>query len=155
MKVIISPTFSNPRKLRQLKRHLSRNGIHTEIETPERGHLGRGIATGLATILAGGDGFFTKIGEAIVKYVELKKVDVTMKNTRGEEITLSAALPKDEIRDMVNEFFGRKIANGPKAKNVTKKTPPKKTPVKKTPVKKTTEKKNVIAPSEKKKAIKK
>lgn len=111
MKYFIAPTFSTPQNMRSLKRHLRRKGIKTESEAqrPEHGHLGRGIATGLSTILTGGEGFFTKLGEAIVKYVELKKVDVSMKNNKGEEITLSAALPKNEIRAMLNEFFDRSV----------------------------------------------
>ncbi len=108
MKIIIAPTFSNPRKLRQLKKVLRRNGIDTTIETPEVGNLGRGVFSGLAAIFTGGEGFFSKIGEAIVKYVELKKVDVTMKNGEGEEITISAALPKEEVLSMVNRFFNKK-----------------------------------------------
>ncbi len=124
MKVIFSPKKATPQNMRDLKLLLRKNGIKTiaEVNKPTKGELGRGIASGLAAILAGGDGFFTKIGEAIVKFVELKKVDVSMKNGKGEEITLSAALPKDQVRIMINEFFDRKLIEVQKPKNEAKKT---------------------------------
>lgn len=143
MKIIIAPIFSNPKKIRVLKRDLKRSGFLMEKEVPERGELGRGIATGLATILSGGQTVFTKLGDALIKHIENKKVDLVLKNGKGEEITLSATLPKDELRGMMNDFFGRKISTKPPRKKIIKKTPAKKTPLKKDTTKK------VIAPKNK------
>lgn len=131
MKLIIQPISSSSNlklQVQDLQKYLRRGGFKFDLlETkPGKGELGRGIATGLATILTGGETIFSRLGEALVKYVEGRRVDLTMKNTKGEELVLSAALPKDQIRSLINEFYERNIAKSPKktkterSKNVKK-----------------------------------
>ncbi len=129
MKITITPTVNSQKNLHSLKRHLRRSGIYTEADVKRLpfGHLGRGVVSGLTAFIAGSDGFFTKLGEAIVKYVELKKVDITLKNENGEELCLSAALPKEQIRSVINEFLGKDISatalgSAPKRKKKSKTT---------------------------------
>ncbi|MBN2663719.1 MAG: hypothetical protein JXR68_08730 [Bacteroidales bacterium] len=140
MKILIEPTKKTANSKKQivdLKNYLQKNGVKTDVVEikPKKGELGRGIASGLATILTGGETIFSRLGEALVKYVEGRRVDLTMKNGRGEELILSAAIPKAEIRSLINEFFERKIASNPKTiaelkqnekRAVTKKTSTKK-----------------------------
>lgn len=126
MKILIEPTkktANSKKQLTDLKKYLQKSGVKTDVVEikPKKGELGRGIVSGLSTILTGGETIFSRLGEALVKYVEGRRVDLTMKNGRGEELILSAAIPKDEIRSLINEFFGRKIANKPKQKQTTKK----------------------------------
>lgn len=122
MKIILTPKPTSSENVSNLKKQLRKNGIKSEdiSTTPINGQLGRGIVGGIAAILTGGSGFFTKLGEAIVKYVELKKVDVSMKNSKGEEITLSSTLPHDQLHNLISGFFEKEIKKTPAKK--TKKT---------------------------------
>ncbi len=158
MKLLLEPTKITPnskKQMQDLKKFLQKSGVKTEvIETkPKKGELGRGIATGLATVLTGGETIFTKLGDALVKYVEGRRVDLTMKNNKGEELVLSATIPKAEIRSLIDSFFGRNIANKP----IKKTTPAKKkaTAKKKTATKTSTKKTTTTKSSSKKTTTKK
>lgn len=132
MKLTISPAQNSTKTKSQvvdLKKFLQKQGIKTEVieKAPKKGELGRGIVSGLSTILTGGETLFSRLGEALVKYVEGRRVDLTMKNTKGEELVLSAAIPKSEIKSLINEFFQRQISVDTKSKtrntrNTAKKT---------------------------------
>jgi len=129
MKLTITPTKKTTNSKKQivdLKNYLQKKGIKINtIETKsKKGELGGGLLNGVSTVLTGsGDTIFTKLGDALVKYVEGRRVDLTMKNNRGEELILSASIPKSEIRSLINEFFERKIARQPQKK--VKKSPKK------------------------------
>lgn len=163
MKIIFEPSHKTTRskeQLQDLKDFLQTNGFKTNVITtkPRKGELGRGIAGGLATILTGGETLFSKLGDALIKYVEGRRTEVTMKNTKGEEITLSASLPRNQIRGLINEFFERNIApeplkeKTPKQKNDNQKVD-KKILAEKTPKKEIT--KNTAKTTEPKKTVKK
>jgi len=118
MKIIFEPSHKTTRskeQLQDLKLFLQTNGFKTNVVTtkPRKGELGRGIAGGLATILTGGETLFSKLGDALIKYIEGRRTELTMKNTKGEEIVLSATLPKNQIRGLINEFFERNITPEP------------------------------------------
>ncbi len=88
----------------ELKNVLQSEGITPESEfpTPEEGQMGSAW-TGLAALLTGG--FFGKLGEAIVKWVENYRSDITLKNRFGEEIQISAKMNKKEIRELIDKFL--------------------------------------------------
>ncbi len=130
MKIILTPKPATPKNISELKKVVRKNGAKVEdiITPPKPGEMGGGVIGGIGTILTGGNGFFSKLGEAIVKHVELKRVDISLKNEKGEEMTLSASLPHDQLQRIVDDFFGRSrgIPITPKKKTRTKKTPAKK-----------------------------
>jgi len=109
-KIIISPKtsgFRQKRVLRDLNIHLRSKGIRTEIgEAPhQKGSLGNGVIRGITAILTGGEGFFTKLGEAVVQYVVNKKTELSIKNDRGQEIALNSTMSHDQIHSIINNFL--------------------------------------------------
>ena len=158
MRIVVSPIFGSPKKLRQLNRTLKQSGFVTTKE-PIRGELGKGVVGGISTLLTGGQTVFTKLGDALIRHIENKKIDLTVKNSKGEELILSAVLPRDELKAMINGFFERDISvkktprrqtkniNSKKTTNTKKKTTVKNIPAsnKATNKKTTTKKKSVKA----------
>ncbi|MEA3450379.1 MAG: hypothetical protein U9Q83_00585 [Bacteroidota bacterium] len=109
-KIIISPKasgFKQKRVLRDLNIHLKSKGIKTQIgDVPhKKGSLGNGVVRGITAILTGGEGFFTKLGEAVVQYVINKKTELSIKNDRGQEIALNSTMSHDQIHAIINNFL--------------------------------------------------
>ena len=128
MKIIVSPLFASQKDIRQLNRSLKRSGFST-IKEPVRGELGKGLVGGISTLLTGGQTIFTKLGDALIRHIENKKIDLTVKNTKGEELVLSAVLPREELKAMISGFFERDVSSKivPNRKTTTKKSTKKKT----------------------------
>ncbi len=114
-KIIITPKatgIKQKRVLKDLNSYLKNRGIRTEIQSQShgKGKLGGGIFGGIATVLTGGDGFFSKIGEALVQYVVNKKTELSIKNEMGQEIALTSSMTHDQILLIINNFFNQNIA---------------------------------------------
>ncbi len=125
MKLFIEPknkTNNSKKQVKDLKNYLQKKGFKTEIlkKKTKEGELGRGLVSGISTILTGGETLFSRLGEALVKYVEGRRVDLNIKNTKGEILKLSATIPKQEVRSLINEFLEKNKTNTEK-KNIKNK----------------------------------
>ncbi len=91
--------------LQELRNFLNTQGIKTStaVKEPSEGEMGAGWIAGIAAILSGG--FFGKLGEALVKWVENYRSDLRIKNRFGDEIEISAKMKKEEIINLVEQFL--------------------------------------------------
>lgn len=101
-----------------------------------------GVLTKLTAFLIGSGGPFTKLAEALVKYVENMRSDIRLVNENGQELVISAKLKKDDLSELIEQFFSEekkaitkstnKKRTTKKAKSTTRKTPVKSRKTKKT-----------------------
>ena len=102
---------NNPKQLIHLKNYLEKAQIDeiesVEVERTEEkaGEMGGGILQGISAILTGGTGPFTKLAEALVKYVEILRSEIILTNKAGEELIINAKLNKKSINELVDKFY--------------------------------------------------
>ncbi len=79
--------------------------IKIERTDAKAGEMGAGLIKGISSLLLGGAGPFTKLAEALVKYVEIMRSEVKLKNRNGEELVINAKLNKKSINELVDKFY--------------------------------------------------
>jgi len=106
------------KQLIHLKKYLEKAGIpelkDIEIERTEAkaGEMGGGVLKGISTLLIGGEGPLTKLAEALVKYVEILRSEIKLKNRNGEELVINAKLNKKSINELVDKFYAESRKQG-------------------------------------------
>ncbi len=117
---LLGNSRNEQKQLIHLKKYLEKAGIpelkDIEIERTEAkaGEMGGGVLKGISTLLIGGEGPLTKLAEALVKYVEILRSEIKLKNRNGEELVINAKLNKKSINELVDKFYAesRKQTNG-------------------------------------------
>jgi len=126
LQIELSGNSRNEQKqLIHLKKYLEKAGIpelkDIEISRTETkaGEMGGGVLKGISTLLIGGEGPLTKLAEALVKYVEILRSEIKLKNRNGEELVINAKLNKKSINELVDKFYAesRKQGNEMQIKN--------------------------------------
>jgi hypothetical protein len=110
-KIYISPKVPKEKQkkvLADLNKYLNSKGIKSKVmlEEHKKGRLGGGIIGGVSALVAGNSGFMSKVGDTLLQYAVNKKTDLSMKNEKGQEITISCAMNHDQIADLIETFFG-------------------------------------------------
>ncbi len=119
LQIELSGNSRNEQKqLIHLKKYLEKAGIpelkNIEIARTEakEGEMGGGILKGISTLLIGGEGPLTKLAEALVKYVEILRSEIKLKNRNGEELVINAKLNKKSINELVDKFYAESRKQG-------------------------------------------
>lgn len=111
IEIVGNDSRTNQKQLNHLKQFLERANIEElqelKVDRTEakEGEMGGGILKGLSTVLIGGEGPLTKLAEALVKYVEILRSDIKLKNRAGEELHITAKMNKKSINELVDKFY--------------------------------------------------
>jgi len=108
--------LGNPKaeQILHLKKFLENQNIdeleNIEVATSKAkpGQMGDAVvANTLTAVVGGNEGPFAKLASALVKYIEILKSEISLKNDKGEELVISAKLKKEEVLDLVNKFYDK------------------------------------------------
>ncbi len=130
IKIEIVGKNSNATQILHLKEFLLKYNVEQvkklEVETKKakKGEMGDGVVSKLIAFLVGSGGPFTRLAEALVRYVENMRSDIRLVNEKGEELIISAKLNKVQIAELIDQFFVRSAKPRAKPKTLasTKKT---------------------------------
>ena len=102
---------NNQKQLIHLKSYLEKaqlddlESVEVERTEAKAGEMGVGVLKGISAILLGGSGPFTKLAEALIKYVEILRSELILTNKDGEELIINAKLNKKSINELVDKFY--------------------------------------------------
>ncbi len=118
---------------RGLEKELGKNNVDVKISPPAPGEMGIGLESVTALL---NKETIAKVKSFVSKFTKLKKVELTLVNSKGEKLQLNASMDKEVMYMLLNGFFERAVID-PRAfieqpKNIERPRPdnPKKNPKK-------------------------
>ncbi len=92
---------------KSLEKQVGKRNVDLQHKYPRPGEMGGGI-TNILTAAIDKDNI-AKVKTFIAKFTQLKKVEMTLVNAKGEKIELNAAMDKEVMYMLLNGFFERSL----------------------------------------------
>ncbi len=92
---------------KELEKELGKNNVEMEILPPQPGQMGIDVSNVVKAAVDKKN--ISKIKDILTKLLGGNKIEITLENSRGEKIQLSAAMEKEMMYMLINGFFERTL----------------------------------------------